>query len=595
MGKIRILPDTLVSKISAGEVVERPASVVKELIENSIDASADKIFIHLKFGGKRHIKIVDNGLGMTRDDALMSLERHATSKIKDVNDLFSLNTLGFRGEALPSIASVSRLYIITKTADSESGTEIISEGGIVRKVKDIACNTGTIIDVDQLFFNTPPRRKFLKSSKTELMRVCEIVQREALSKPEIAFKLFSEEKIIYDYKSADNIKDRISSVISNTELYAFEYENREIKVRGYLSSPSETRSSMQKLYTYVNGRPVRDRFINRMIMDSYGNLIEKRKFPQGVVFITIDPGEVDVNVHPTKFEVKFRNQFQTGEYIKEAVGDMINQAPWIKGYKRRAEHALKNFYENQKEYSRTDVSAEHSRLVNNNNNLKGSDLNQTQLKPEEIPAAIVDSENDSKLISKGYYSDLNIIGQIGKLYIVCESPEGMIVVDQHAAHERVNFEKVKKSYLEDNKIHAQQLLMPEVLELNHQEMETANSNKQEIVKLGFEFENFGKNTIRLKSVPGFLLNHSYTEIFLTVVNEIYELGEIRTLRDKLDLVCATIACHSSIRANQNLSRQETIVLFKDLDNCDYPHSCPHGRPIATEISYLMLEKLFRRI
>ncbi|NIP29376.1 MAG: DNA mismatch repair endonuclease MutL, partial [Candidatus Dadabacteria bacterium] len=316
MGKIRILPDILVSKISAGEVVERPASVVKELIENSIDASADKITIFLKSGGKRQIKVIDNGYGMTRDDALMSLERHATSKIKDVNDLFSLDTLGFRGEAIPSVASVSRLNIITKTDEQQSGVEINSEGGVIKKVKEVACNTGTSIEVNNLFFNTPARLKFLKKPQTELMRVMEIIQREAISMPRIQFEVFSEDKNLYHYKSTTDIKSRITEIIPNTELYEFESENKGVEINGYLSSPLESRTSLQKLYTYVNNRSVRDRFINRLVMDSYGNLLDKGRFPQGVIFIIVDHKDVDVNVHPTKIEVKFKNQYFVGECIK---------------------------------------------------------------------------------------------------------------------------------------------------------------------------------------------------------------------------------------------------------------------------------------
>ncbi len=601
MGKIRILPDILVSKISAGEVVERPASVVKELLENSVDAGSSKISVYLKSGGKRLIRVVDNGYGMSRDDALMSLERHATSKIKDVDDLFSLNTLGFRGEALPSIASVSRFTLVCRLKDSEGATEIVIEGGVIKSVKEKGAPQGTTIEVKNLFFNTRPRLKFLRKPETELLRINEVIQRQAISNPDISFEVFSEERQISHYPSRDSQKDRILQIIPNTELFEIGFQNQGIKVEGYLSSPLENRTSMQKLYTYVNARPLRDRFINRSVMDSYGNLIEKGRFPQGVIFIYVDPKDVDVNVHPTKSEVKFQNQYVVGETIKHSIKTMLNEAPWIKGYKKRAENALKNFYQDQQ--SKTGYGGEDSSSGRFTSFYETRVDNKAQFSEEKslennknYYSSVESSKNDiSKDVgNKNYHSNLKFIGQIGKLYLVCETESGMIVVDQHAAHERVNFEKIKKAYIEENIIQTQELLLPEVLEMTPQEFSIAQQFSDDINKLGFNFDIFGKNTLRLRSVAAFLLNSSYKEIFLNLLNEIDNFGEGKSIKQSLDLVCATIACHSSIRANQKLSSDEVAYLFRDLDKCDFPHACPHGRPIASEISYDVLEKMFRR-
>ena len=327
MPKIRILSDILVSKIAAGEVIERPSSVVKELIENSLDASAKKIRIDLKSGGKRLISVVDNGVGMAKDDALMSIERHATSKIKKADDLFNLQTLGFRGEALPSISSVSKFKLITKTNEDISGTSIYIEGGKIKKVQDIGCPPGTTIEIKNLFFNTPPRLKFLKRNETELIRAVEIIQREAISNPSVGFEVYNDEKLLFKFSEQNSLIDRIKEVIPNAELHEVSSDSGLIRVRGFMSSPYSTRSNTQKLYTYVNNRPVKDRFITRIIMDSYGKLIEKGKFPQGALFIEVPSQDLDVNVHPTKHEIRFRDQYLVAQVIKNAFQDMFSKAP----------------------------------------------------------------------------------------------------------------------------------------------------------------------------------------------------------------------------------------------------------------------------
>ncbi|MGH7884501.1 MAG: DNA mismatch repair endonuclease MutL [Thermodesulfobacteriota bacterium] len=606
MGKIRILPDILVSKIAAGEVVERPASVVKELLENAVDADSTNITVQLKSGGKSFIRIIDNGHGMTRDDALMSLERHATSKIKNVEDLFSLKTLGFRGEALPSIASVSRFTLSTKTKQKTTGTEIYIEGGIIKSVKEKGMNEGTSIEVKNLFFNTKPRLNFLRKPQTELLKILEVIQREAICCPEISFEVFSDDMVICHYTSKKVQIDRIIEIIPNTELYRIELRNADILIEGYLSSPLETRTSMQRLYTYVNGRPLKDRFINRLIMDSYGNLIEKGHFPQGVLLISVNPKDVDVNVHPTKSEVKFQNQYLASESIKSAVKKMLREAPWIKGYKERTENALINFYQNNR--SKSDYKGNrYNKLLEDfhfnerdNQQYSKEDYEDGTFKQDsyhhkqEIETETEILEPGKGLYKAGYYSGLKYIGQIGKLYLLCETESGIIIVDQHAAHERVNFERIKRAYVDSKIVQSQELLIPQVLELNSLELGVADQFNNEIKNLGFNIAVFGRNTVRLSSVPAFLLNSSYKEIFLNLLHEINNLGEGKNIKDKLDLVCATIACHGSIRANRKLQQKEVEYLFSDLDKCDFPHACPHGRPIVTEISYNSLEKMFRR-
>ena len=599
MAKIRTLPDVLVSKIAAGEIVERPASVVKELVENSIDAGATRVSVHLEAGGKRLIRVVDNGHGMSRDDALMSIERHATSKIRDIDDLFSIGTLGFRGEALPSIASVSRFRIITAAEGSKSGTEIYIEGGVMRKVKETASPAGSSVEVKNLFFNTPPRLKFLKKPETELGRALEVIQREALSRPGVSFEIFSNGRNIHRYGASESFSQRVAQIIPGTSLYEIDFEDETLALRGFLGSPLDPRSSMRRLFTYVNTRPVRDRFINRIIMDCYGRMVEKGRYPQGAVFIERDPTLVDVNVHPTKSEVMFEGQYEVGQSIRRAIGGMLADAPWMKGYRERTQKALGDFYERQKDPGspkRNDYPAATS-------SAKAASA-QAAHKPGStssfhggVSAVPEKSAETAKrdMFSDGFYSSLKFLGQVGKLYLVCESLDGIILIDQHAAHERVNFERIKKSYLEEASSCSQELLIPEVVELTVREINTARQFADEMQRLGFNFEIFGENAVRIKSVPGFLRNSDYARVFSDLFDELEGFGDPKSLVEHLDTVCATMACHSSITANRTLSEQEGRNLFADMDASENPHACPHGRPVATRISYNMLEKMFKRI
>ncbi len=598
MAKIRTLPDVLVSKIAAGEIVERPASVVKELVENSIDAGATRISIHLEAGGKRLVRVVDNGHGMSRDDALMSIERHATSKIRDIDDLFSIGTLGFRGEALPSIASVSRFRMITAAEGSKSGSEIYIEGGVVRKIKEAASPAGSSIEVKNLFFNTPPRLKFLKKPETELGRVLEVIQREALSRPAVSFEVFSDGKSLHRYGASESLEHRVAQIIPGTSLYGIDFEDETLSLHGFLGSPLDPRSSMSRLFTYVNGRPVRDRFINRIIMDCYGRMIDKGKYPQGAVFIERDPALVDVNVHPTKSEVMFEGQYEVGRSIRRAIGGMLADAPWMKSYGERTRKALGDFYDRQKDSGSSEGNGYPS-PASSAKTASGRAARGPEPASPSFPGVSPVSEKPPEparddMFSDGFYSSLKFLGQIGKLYLVCEGPDGVVLVDQHAAHERVNFERIKKSYLEEASSCSQELLIPEVIELTTREINTARQFAGEMERLGFGFEVFGENAVRIKSVPGFLRDSDYARVFADLFDELDSFGDPRSLGEHLDTICATMACHSSITANRVLSEREARTLFADMDASENPHACPHGRPVATRISYSMLEKMFKR-
>lgn len=608
MTNIRILPDIVVSRIAAGEVIERPYSVVKELVENSLDASADRISIELKSGGKRYISVSDNGTGMTRDNAIMSLERHATSKISDVNDIFTLDTLGFRGEALPSIASVSDFILRTKTRDDLTGTEIKVSGGKIKKVTDTGCPAGTIVEVNRLFFNTPARLKFMKTVETELGRIIDIVQREAVSNYGVTFEISHNGSRVLDLRKRSGHLERIRDIIPGVELFEVRDSLGDNSVLGYMSSPLSARTTTQKLFTFVNGRPVKDRFVNRIIMDSYGKQIESGKYPQGVMFLNVPRAELDVNVHPTKHEIRFRNQKVIADLIKRSVGAMLAGAPWLRehytfhtGGSSRLSERTGNYTESFELPSSGGAPG-----VNDNKLLPGgssgvTDRNISHRMPDHAGSSYGIHEYRDR-VGKSvnmfdrdrYFSGLEIVGQINNLYILCQSERGMVLIDQHAAHERVNYEKVKKIYYDKTGRDVQELLIPELIELSGDELNTFEDSTPELEKLGFIAERFGEKTVRLRAVPSLIGAVSVAEVFKDLLGELEDLGEGESFNETIDLICATIACHGSVRANQSLNTEQIRGLLAELDESESPYHCPHGRPVVRELTFDYLERLFRR-
>ena len=539
MGKIRILHDRIVSKIAAGEIVERPVSVVKELIENSLDAGSTEIKVELKTGGKKLILISDNGEGMTRDDALLSLERHATSKIRKAEDLFSIKTLGFRGEALPSIAGVSRFRLITKAKDEIVGTKITVEGGTIKRVEEIGCPNGTTVGINDLFYNTQPRLKFMKTTETELSNILDIIQREALSHPNVGFEILHEGRILLHLPHRKSIGERFPEIFPNTKLFEIEAKAEGIKIYGFMSKPEDERTTTQKLYTYVNKRTVRDKFLTRMVIDSYGRLIERGKFPQGILFIETPFEEVDVNVHPTKNEVRFRSARVVGDLIKAAVSEMLRNAPWIKDYHSRVENAVHGFFERREIFEVTQnqnkgafLKKETSEINKNDASLKTTH-NQARAKPNEIATShkpVIKSASSSDVAKpenlfkeEGFFSTLEVIGQLGELYIICASARGMILIDQHAAHERINYEKLKDAYL-TRELQTQELLFPLLIELSPDEVELLGQYSEEISSLGIKLEEFGKSSFLIRSIPALLNGADLEKLLKDTIGEFSMLG-----------------------------------------------------------------------
>ncbi|MFQ5787699.1 MAG: DNA mismatch repair endonuclease MutL [Thermodesulfobacteriota bacterium] len=600
MGNIRILSENVVSKIAAGEIVERPSSVVKELIENSIDAGSTSIRVELRQGGKKLIKVSDNGEGMNKDDALLSLERHATSKLKNINDLFTIKTLGFRGEALPSIASVSRFSITTRTKDELVGTTINVMGGTIKSVEETGCPHGTIVELRDLFYNTPPRLKFLKTTETELRNIIDVIQREALSRTDVRFEVLNDGRDLINLPQRNSIDERLSEIFPDTNLYKIYAEDEDISVHGYMNGPDESRSTTQRLYTYVNFRAIRDRLLTRIAIESYGRILEKGRYPQGVLSIQIPIREVDVNVHPTKNEVRFRSPRKVGDLIKYAISEMLTSAPWIKDYHKRVEKAVYEFHEFRKGYELRDLKKnKRSESHKEGGYIKDHkyEVSLSSESPSYIETEVNrDKEQDREDIfgNKGYFSSLKIVGQVGDLYIVCESSNGIVLIDQHAAHERINYEKLKESYLNKNKIEIQELLIPTTIELSPYESELLKMNLEDIENIGIKIEEFGEGAFLVRSIPAIFKNTDIKRLIKDMIGEIAATDKEKSLSERIDNIISTIACHSSIRANDVLNHEQIKALLEDLDYAKFPHSCPHGRPIARELSFTELEKMFKR-
>ena len=598
--KVRILPEQLANKIAAGEVVERPASVIKELVENSLDAGATEVTVEIEDGGKRLIRVSDNGSGMSMEDSLLSLERHATSKISSDSDLFSLDTLGFRGEAIPSIASVSRFSLSSREQGSIEGVEIYAEGGKIRDVKACGMPVGTSISVRNLFFNTPARLKFMRSRETESGHTNEIIHRLALSRPEVRFIYSVDSKPVLNLLSGD-MKSRTREILGKSltsEMHLIKNKENGITLEGLLGSPSVSRSTASCIYTFINGRYVRDKVVQHAILQAYRNILERGRYPALILFISIPAEDVDVNVHPTKHEVRFREQSKVHQTINGAVETFLRTVQW-----RGSQPGNSKLKFSQPAHSTQSIS----RAEEVRDSLLRYSVVETTLSTFNYPGRIEPSilNKDSadiyqpaavdQALSKGdgFFSSLQIIGQFRAAYIICQDESDLVMIDQHAAHERVVFEELRSSFT-SSALEGQQLLFPETLELLPNESTVLKEQQLLFARLGFELEHFGGNTWLLSSMPQSLSGHNYIQALRDLLEEVAAIGSSSTLAEKVDDILATIACHSVVRGEWHLSVAEIQHLFKRMDNTDFSAHCPHGRPAVARISVRDIEKLFKR-
>ncbi|MBI2366046.1 MAG: DNA mismatch repair endonuclease MutL [Deltaproteobacteria bacterium] len=577
--KIHILSNEMASRIAAGEVVERPASVVKELIENSLDAGATEILVWIERSGTALIRVTDNGEGMAVEDLALAVERHATSKIRENEDLFRIATLGFRGEALPSIGSVSRMEIISRSPDSSSGHRLRVEGGKKEEVVTAAAAVGTTIEIRDIFFNIPARRKFLKSPATELSHICDVVNRMALAHPSVHFRLRHDERNVADYMTVKEAKDRLQQVLGRDVakgLMPFSWSRGEFSASGFLTSAPTSFPNTRYLYTFVNRRYVRDKVLTHAVLQGYDTLLMKGQYPAIVLFLEVPFADVDVNVHPAKYEVRFRRQSE----VHEAVATAVRQA-----LQREAKGPLAQFHNNE-QVAFTGVRE--SALPYASHPAARQDVPTGRV--EAFPAP---PQTGVLPVGEGFFSSMNVLGQILGCYLVCASSQGLALIDQHAAHERVAFEKLRRD-LNNGIAQFQNLLIPQTLELGPGEVALLEKELALLERFGYLIETVGPESYAITAVPAFLPEGDYRHALRRMIAELAEVEKSETVRQHLEERLATIACHSVIRANRQLEMSEMRALLQELDQTEFASQCPHGRPVVVGFSRDELDRMFKR-
>lgn len=600
--KISILPENLCNMIAAGEVVERPASVIKELLENALDAGAGDILVEAENGGKKLMRVTDDGEGMARDDAFLCLERHATSKIRAPRDLAALTTLGFRGEALPAIASVSRLTLRTCANEQGEGVEIYLEGGSVRNSRELGLPRGTSIEVRSLFFNTPARRKFLRRDETELGHIADVVTKQALAHPQVRFRLVHNGRQLFEVRRGSRLDERIAAFLGRPllkDLVPVQAGHKgELHLSGFVCPPTIHRSASSAIYTFINGRYVRDRVVQHGVLEGYRTLLMKGRYPVVVLFLEIDPAEVDVNVHPTKHEVRFRDQARVHDFIAEAVRQVLKDSPGLRSapesriFAPRAEdaQALSAPRPDAVEMARHRVEEALSSYGRRTDVAPAAPVFRAQ------PAAAAPSDSSAHSVSEaegGFFSSLRYLGQYRNGYLLCQDGEDLILIDQHAAHERIRFEKLRADFQRGEPAR-QSLLFPEIIEFDFKAAAALAETLPLVERFGFEIEPFGGKAFAVKAVPTTLVGADVERLLRDLVADLEEIGRSGVADDALDEVFMRLACHGVVRADQALTPGEAQRLLRDLDEVDFSAHCPHGRPVQVRLTLGEVERMFRR-
>jgi DNA mismatch repair protein MutL len=598
--KIKVLPDTVINQIAAGEVVERPASVVRELVDNAVDAGATDIFVALEGGGQSRLKVRDNGHGMTKDEAILAFERHATSKVTSITDLIQLQTLGFRGEALASIAAVSKIQLRTRSRESDVGTLVVFRGGKLTDVQSIAWNEGTEIEVEHLFFNTPARRKFLKSPRSEAARIRTWLAHSGLARPTIRYRLVSDGDEILHLAPVRSIAERAASIFSS-DLIPVRLSEGGITVEGMVSHPGQALSDATGFVVLVNGRLITDKIIQRAVREGYDSMLKDREYPVGYLSITLPGEDVDVNVHPQKSEVRFRHQQQVFAVVQGAVlaGVRSIKRPMAASFAhevtepRRVEAQVASVSNAALQRTAT-VEYRAQNLFQPSTHAYESGVSEVALAEgrseyrsfvQEKPG--LDTRRDFR------FSDLRYIGQALECYLLCEYNESFVVVDMHAAHERVNYNKIRRARAEAS-LSTQKLLIPEIVRLTEEQVVSLLEQVEALTELGFEISQTGREQVSVHGVPGVVAHLDCVSLIKECAAEPVSSGWRERLEERIDHLAARVACHASVRSGDLLTKQEAYALFTQLDEADLSGACPHGRPVVTRFSRDAVERWFGR-
>lgn len=605
---IRILPDNLVNQIAAGEVIERPASVIKELVENALDAEAKRIEVNLLNGGKTFISVEDDGKGMTKDELALSIERHATSKL-DGDDLFHIKYLGFRGEALPSVGAVSRLKITSKAKNASEGFEICVEGGVRSEVLPAAISKGTRIEVRDLFYATPARLKFLKTDVSEAGQCLDIIERIAMANPDVSFFVYhnDKQKMALNACQGEFFDARLKRLceVMGKEFYdnslLINTSNDNITVSGYIGLPTLNKANSLSQYLFVNNRPVRDKLLLGAIKGAYQDVLATNRYPVCALFIDIDPAYVDVNVHPQKAEVRFYDSAAVRSLIVGSIRQALSMgdkvvADTIDLEKLIAPQPLN--LENENKY--ISLHEDKSSISYKNSFMNFQSTYRSAPKTHNLP----DLENlysvkiDLKEESKTPIADMPPLGfakaQFHDTYIISQTLDSIVIVDQHAAHERIVMEKLKSDLALENKVVSQILLIPEIIDLSLSEKVKLIENAENFEKLGLVVEEFGPQAVIVREIPALISGADIKKLIKNLAEEISEWGNAFSLTDKLHHICATIACHGSVRAGRKLNIDEMNRLLRDMEKTEHSGQCNHGRPTYVELKLKDIEKLFDR-
>ena len=582
--KIRLLPSQLVNKIAAGEVVERPSSALKEIIENSLDAKATNIIVEIENGGKQLIKVEDDGIGISKNEMKIALKRHATSKIPEDN-LFKISHYGFRGEALPAIGSVSKLTLISRERNEEHGWFVLLENGIIGELVPSALDVGTIVKIENLFHTFPARLKFLKTERTETEKCYDALKKLAMIKPDVSFKLKNNGKIIFDFKKNSNLdskqslKYRLGLILGDVfykEAIELNATNDEVNLIGFLSLPTMNRPTANYVHIYVNNRPVNDKNLLSSIRVAYGDLIPRGRYPVAVLFFEVPSEYVDINVHPTKSEVRFKNL----QKIRNLVINSIKKTLYNETYKTTNE--MQNFA--------VKTLINNSEKNNYDFNLDNSESKNQTFFPDSYPK----SDNFNNEVIKDNIHPLGAPkAQIHKSYVLSETKNGICIVDQHAAHERLVMEEMKKQF-SDGKIITQKLLMPEIIKFPKDQFEKIIEFSNELKKFGLYIEIFGNDEVLIREIPA-ILGETNAELLLKdIAEELVSFEGSSIVENKINDVFAKMACHNSVRSGRKLNEDEMSSLLRKMENTPFSGQCNHGRPTFVELSINDLEKLFGR-
>lgn len=614
---IRVLPSNLVNQIAAGEVIERPASVIKELVENAIDAGASKIEVSLSGGGKNLIEVRDNGKGISPEELPLAVERHATSKLPD-DDLFNINFLGFRGEALPSIASVSKLTIRSRQQNADSGWQISVNGGDKGEVKPAAATFGTTIEVRDLFYTTPARLKFLKTDSAETAQCVEMLQRISLANPQISFYFESEGKKKMALNACqgelfDCRQQRIADVMGKEfeeNAVAVQAKNDFCEISGFIGVPTYNKANSLSEFLFVNNRPVRDKLILGAIKGAYQDMMTAGRYPACVIFIKVEPMYVDVNVHPTKAEVRFYDNGAVRGLLVGSIRHALSSGAQKSADTGGLEHLLEieTAEQNFTELPKADISerknytmqapAAHFSATSFGRNYGGG-YSRGSASAMSIPA--LESKYSVRVADEPSAETVAEVGELGlakaqfhNTYIISQTEDSIVIIDQHAAHERITMERMKQSMSKHEQVPTQMLLLPEVVDLKLTEKENILEYAPQLSELGLMLEEFGNSAVLVREIPALLGDTDVKKLVKDIAAEISEWGGEYSLSDKIHHICATIACHGSVRAGRSLNIEEMNRLLRDMETTEHSGQCNHGRPTYVKIKLSDIEKLFER-